>query len=193
MARTNRDSSEEVAALVAKSRRKFDDASHSLDEMVVAMHEITEQSGRISKIIRVIDEIAFQTNILSLNAAVVADEVRSLAQRCAQAAKDTAAMIDESIAKSSGGRERVDRVAAVIGELIRESGTIERLVGQVNAGSVEQARNIDQVSSAMSQVSQVTQTNAAGAEESAAAASELDGQSGQLMELVDRLGAMVGG
>jgi methyl-accepting chemotaxis protein/methyl-accepting chemotaxis protein-1 (serine sensor receptor) len=207
MARTNLDSSEQAAGLVAKSRQQFGEARKSLDQMVVAMNEITQQSGRISKIIKVIDEIAFQTNILALNAAVeaaragetglgfavVADEVRTLAQRCAQAAKDTAAMIDESIAKSSGGKARVDQLALVIGQTIRESGTLESLVDQVNTGSVEQARNIDQVSNAMSQVSQVTQTNAASAEESAAAARELDGQSEQLLELVEKLTAMVGG
>jgi methyl-accepting chemotaxis protein/methyl-accepting chemotaxis protein-1 (serine sensor receptor) len=207
MAQTNRDNSAQVAGLVANSRQKFGEAERSLDQMVIAMNEITQQSGRISKIIRVIDEIAFQTNILALNAAVeaaragesgqgfavVADEVRNLAQRCAQAAKDTAAMIDESIAKSSGGKERVDRLAVVIGEIIGESKTVESLVDQVNLGSVNQAQNIDQVSNAMSQVSQVTQTNAASAEESAAAASELDGQSERLMALVEQLSAMVGG
>jgi methyl-accepting chemotaxis protein/methyl-accepting chemotaxis protein-1 (serine sensor receptor) len=207
MAHKNQQSSHDAAALVAASRRKFDEAGQSLDQMVIGMTEIAEQGGRISKIIKVIDAIAFQTNILALNAAVeaarageagqgfavVADEVRSLAQRCAQAARDTAGLIEESIVKSSEGKERVDRMAVTIRQMIRESGAVESLVDQVNAGSVEQARNIDQVSRAMMQVSQVTQSNAAGAEESAAAASELDGQSGRLLVLVDQLGAMVGG
>ena len=206
MARNNRENSERAAALVAQSRQKFGEASLSLDQMVVAMNEITDQSGRISKIIKVIDEIAFQTNILALNAAVeaarageagqgfavVADEVRSLAQRCTQAARDTAGLIEESIAKSSGGKERVDRMAAVIGQIIRESHAIESLVEQVNTGSVEQARNIEQVSRAMSQMSQVTQTTAASAQESAASAGELDGQSKRLMVLVDELTSMLG-
>jgi len=206
MARNNRESSERAAALVAKSRQKFGEAGLSLDQMVVAMNEITAQSGRISKIIKVIDEIAFQTNILALNAAVeaarageagqgfavVADEVRSLAQRCTLAARDTAGLIEESIAKSSGGKERVDHVAAAIGQIIHESKTIESLVDKVNAGSVEQARNIEQVSKAMSQMSQVTQTTAASAEECAASAGELDGQSKRLTCLVDELTAMLG-
>jgi methyl-accepting chemotaxis protein/methyl-accepting chemotaxis protein-1 (serine sensor receptor) len=206
MARNNKLNSEQAAALVARSRQKFGEASLSLDQMVVAMNEITDQSGRISKIIKVIDEIAFQTNILALNAAVeaarageagqgfavVADEVRSLAQRCTQAARDTAGLIEGSIAKSSGGKARVDQLAAAIGEIIHESKTIESLVDQVNAGSVEQAGNIEQVSRAMSQMSQVTQTTAASAEESAAAAGELDGQSKRLLVLVDELTAMLG-
>jgi len=207
MARTNRENSEHAAELVAQSRQKFGEASQSLDEMVVAMNEITDQSGKISKIIKVIDEIAFQTNILALNAAieaaragdsgqgfaVVADEVRSLAQRCSRAARDTAGLIEESIDKSSGGKTRVDHVATAIGEIIGQSKTVERLVSEVNAGSVEQARNIEQVSNAMSQMSQVTQNNAASAEESAASAGELDGQSVRLLELVDQLTAMLGG
>jgi len=123
---------------------------------------------------------------------VVADEVRSLAQRCTQAARDTAGLIEGSIAKSSGGKARVDQLAAAIGEIIHESKTIESLVDQVNAGSVEQAGNIEQVSRAMSQMSQVTQTTAASAEESAAAAGELDGQSKRLLVLVDELTAMLG-
>jgi methyl-accepting chemotaxis protein/methyl-accepting chemotaxis protein-1 (serine sensor receptor) len=207
MARSNQQNSGEAAAIVIQSRREFGEAGKSLDGMVIAMHEITEQSGRISKIIKVIDEIAFQTNILALNAAVeaarageagqgfavVADEVRSLARRCTQAARDTAGLIEESILKSSDGKTRVDRVAAAIRQIIHASATIESLVQKVNAGSVEQARNIEQVSRAMMQMSQVTQSNAAGAEETAASAAELDGQSEQLLTLVDQLSTMVGG
>ena len=118
MARKNTENSKVAAALVTQSGQKFAQANHSLDQMVVAMSEINTQSDKISKIIKVIDEIAFQTNILALNAAVeaarageagmgfavVADEVRNLAQRCAQAARDTATLIEESIAKSNDGK-----------------------------------------------------------------------------------------
>src|SRR5579862_6160682 len=130
--------------------------------MVVAMGEINTQSGKISKIIKVIDENAFQTNILTLNAAVeaarageagmgfavVADEVRNLAQRCAQAAKDTAELIEESIAKSNGGQATVDQVATAIRSITVESAKVKTLVDEVNLGSQEQARGIEQISKA---------------------------------------------
>ena len=128
MARKNTENSRQAAALVTQSEQKFVQTNQSLNQMVVAMGDIHTQSGKISKIIKVIDEIAFQTNILALNAAVeaarageagmgfavVADEVRNLAQRCAQAAKDTAALIEESIAKSNDGKVKVDEMAAAI-------------------------------------------------------------------------------
>lgn len=125
MARKNSEHSRAAAGLVMQSQEEFLSANRSLDQMVSAMDEINTHSGKISKIIKVIDEIAFQTNILALNAAVeaarageagmgfavVADEVRNLAQRCARAAKDTADLIDESITKSSDGKAKVDQVA----------------------------------------------------------------------------------
>jgi len=161
----------------------------------------------MSKIIKTIDEIAFQTNILALNAAVeaarageagmgfavVADEVRNLAQRCAQAAKDTAALIEESIAKSNDGKTKVDQVAVAIHAITEESGKVKTLVDEVNLGSQEQARGIEQIGKAITQMEQVTQRTAANSEESAAAAEELNAQSETLKDVVVRLSAMVGG
>jgi methyl-accepting chemotaxis protein len=125
--------------------------------------------------------------------AVVADEVRNLAQRCAQAAKDTAALIEESITKSNDGKVKVDQVATAIRAITEESAKVKTLVDEVNLGSQEQARGIEQVSKAITQMEQVAQKTAANAEESASAAEELNAQSETLKDIVERLTAMVGG
>ena len=206
MARTNTDKSHSAAELVAQSQEKFVQTNQSLEQTVVAMNEINAQSGKISKILKVIDEIAFQTNILALNAAVeaarageagmgfavVADEVRNLAQRSAQAAKDTAALVGESISKSNDGKSKVDQVAIAIRAITGEAAKVRILVDEVNLGSGEQARGIEQISKTIAQMQQVTQQTAASAEESASAAVELDAQSGALKDIMDRLTELVG-
>ena len=207
MARKNTENSLGAASLVTQSQQKFVETNQSLEHMVVAMSEIKTSSDRISKIIKTIDEIAFQTNTLALNAAVeaarageagmgfavVADEVRNLAQRCAQAAKDTASLIEESISKSDDGKTKVDQVAVAIRAITEEAGNIKVLVDDVNMGSQEQARGIDQIGKALTQMEQVTQKTAANAEECASAAEELNAQSVTLKDIVERLNAMVGG
>src|SRR5437764_246962 len=125
--------------------------------------------------------------------AVVADEVRNLAQRCAQAAKDTAGLIEESIAKSNDGKTKVDQVAVAIRFITEESARVKTLVDEVSLGSLEQTRGIEQIAKALTQMEQVTQQSAANAEESAAAAEELTAQASTLMEVVHQLSAMVGG
>jgi methyl-accepting chemotaxis protein/methyl-accepting chemotaxis protein-1 (serine sensor receptor) len=207
MAGRNAENSRSAAELVTQSQRKFSDAGGKLDQMVVAMGEINTQSEKVSRIIKVIDEIAFQTNILALNAAVeaarageagmgfavVADEVRNLAQRCAQAAKDTSALIEETVAKSKEGKDRVDEVASAIRAISEDVSRIKTLVDEVNLGSQEQSRGIDQVSKAIAQMEQVTQGTAASAEESASASEELNAQSESLKGVVQQLEALVSG
>lgn len=206
MARKNTDSSRNAAGLVAQSQQKFLETNQSLDQMVAAMNDINAQSHKISKIIKVIDEISFQTNILALNAAVeaaragesgmgfavVADEVRNLAQRCAQAARDTAGLIEESIEKSNDGKTKVDQVAQAIRSITEESARVKALVDAVNVSSQEQATGIEQIGKAIAQMEQVTQQVAANAEESASAAEELNAQSETVMTIVGQLTAMVG-
>jgi len=206
MARRNSENSHSAADLVKQSEQRFAETNKSLADMVNAMNEINSSSDKISKIIKVIDEIAFQTNILALNAAVeaarageagmgfavVADEVRNLAQRCAQAARDTAVLIEESISKSNDGKQKVDHVAKAIHAITEQSTQIKTLVDEVNLGSQEQSRGIEQIGRAISQMEQVTQKAAASAEESASAAEELNAQSAALKDIVSRLNHTVG-
>ncbi len=206
MTRQNMEKAEAASRIATASREKLDETNQLLQQTVAAVEGINAQSGRIAKIIKVIDEIAFQTNILALNAAVeaarageagmgfavVADEVRSLAQRSAQAAKDTALMIEESIAKAHEGKTKVAGMATAIQEITTDADRIRRIVEEVQRSSQEQGTGISQIGRAIVQMEQVTQNTAAHAEESAAAAEELHAQSGSLKEIVDRLTVLVG-
>jgi len=206
MAVKNTDNAGVMTRMVAESQLEFVETNRQLGEMVTAMDEIDASSTKISKIIKVIDEIAFQTNILALNAAVeaarageagmgfavVADEVRNLAQRCAQAAKDTADLIEESIGKSGSGKTKVGLVASSVQRMTDDFSKIKTLVDEVSHGSKEQTDGIGQVRKAISQMEQVSQSSAANAEEGAAAAEQLNAQSEALKDIVIRLNSMAG-
>jgi methyl-accepting chemotaxis protein len=207
MTRKNAENSQMAAGVMAEVDQRVTEGNRTLQEMVLSMQEITGSSDKISKIIKVIDEIAFQTNILALNAAVeaarageagmgfavVADEVRSLAQRSAQAAKDTASLIEESIAKSNEGSQRLEHVAQVIRAITESAAKVKTLVDEVNLGSQEQARGIEQISKSIAQMDQVTQANAASAEQSASASEEMSAQAEALQNIARELRTLVGG
>jgi methyl-accepting chemotaxis protein/methyl-accepting chemotaxis protein-1 (serine sensor receptor) len=207
MARSNTENSRRAADLVTQSGRKFVETNQSLEQMVAAMGKIKHSSDKISKIIKTIDAIAFQTNILALNAAVeaarageagmgfavVADEVRNLAQRCAQATRDTAALIEEAIANSNDGMAKVDQVAVAMRSITDEANQVKMLVDELSVGSQEQARGIEQIGKAIVQMQQVTQNSAASAEECASAAEELNAESVGVHGIVEHLTAVVGG
>ena len=137
-----------------------------MQAMSSAMNDIKSSSDDIAKIIKTIDEIAFQTNILALNAAVeaarageagagfavVADEVRNLAQRCAQAAKETASKIEDSVQKSTNGVEISAKVAISLQEIVSKTRQVDELAGEVATTSVEQSQGIEQVNTAVSHV-----------------------------------------
>jgi methyl-accepting chemotaxis protein/methyl-accepting chemotaxis protein-1 (serine sensor receptor) len=124
---------------------------------------------------------------------VVADEVRNMAQRCAQAAKDAAVLIEESVASSRSGLPTVDLVATAIRTITDESMKVKTLVDEVNLGSTEQARGFEQIRNALSQMEEVTQMTAASAEESASAAEELNAQPETLRDSVQGLTDLIGG
>jgi methyl-accepting chemotaxis protein len=207
MTKRNADNSSEATAMMMETVKQVDRSNAALADMVASMSSIKVSSEKVAKINKTIDEIAFQTNILALNAAVeaarageagmgfavVADEVRNLAQRSAVAAKDTAALIEESIANANQGTERLGLVSAAIRGITEGAGKVKNLLDEVSESSKQQGQGIQQVSTAISQVSTVTQTSAASAEESAAASQELNAQSRTVRDLVESLAVVVEG
>jgi methyl-accepting chemotaxis protein len=207
MAESSTHNCSSTASLVSTSQNKFVLTNRSLAELTRAMDEINSSSTKISKVIKLIDEIAFQTNILALNAAVeaaragsaglgfavVAEEVRNLSQRCAQAASESAAMIEESIAKCESGKTRLDDVTAAIRDVTEESSRVKSLVDAINAGSAEQANGINQIARAIGEMERITQASTANAQSGAAVASELNTESESLNEIVRILSSVVEG
>jgi methyl-accepting chemotaxis protein len=206
MVHKNAENSHAVTGFAANANHLLTEANQKLEQMLVSMKDISSSSERISKIIRVIDEIAFQTNILSLNAAVeaarageagmgfavVADEVRNLAQRCSQAARDTSALIEESIGHSRNGKVRLDEVALSMRQVTDSALEVQKLSDEVHVGSQEQSKGVERISQAILQIQKVTQRNAASAEDGAAAGAQMSAEAEHLQSAVDRLREMVG-
>jgi len=205
MTRKNAENSRSAADKMAETASHVGRADSALHELVATMSGIRESSGKVTKIIKTIDEIAFQTNILALNAAVeaarageagmgfavVADEVRNLAQRSAQAAKDTATLIEESASNAQAGGVKVEAVVQAINAIAESSAVVKGLIDEVSTASQQQAQGFDQVTQAITQMEKVTQTTAASAEESAAASEELNAQAEQSMTVVTSLEILV--
>jgi len=203
----NADSSKRATALMQQVGGQIEEANRTLDEMLVSMRQISGSSEKIASIIKIIDEISFQTNILALNAAVeaarageagmgfavVADEVRNLAQRCAGAARDTSTLIEESIRTSTEGSKKLNRMEGAVQNITRGASEVGALVEEVNAACQEQARGSEHIATALNRIEQVTQQTATGANQSATISQTMLSEAESLDAVVNRLVALVGG
>jgi methyl-accepting chemotaxis protein len=203
----NAENSQKANDLSKQTRTAADKGVANMRQMDAAMQAIKVSSDDISKIIKTIDEIAFQTNILALNAAVeaarageagmgfavVADEVRNLAQRSALAAKETAAKIEGAIAKTALGVELSAKVSEALNDIVTKARQVDELAAELAGASHEQTQGITQINMAMGQMDKVTQSTAATAEESAAAAQELTSQAETMRQSVAELLELVNG
>ena len=204
--RKNARNSQEAAEFMRVMHRHVMEADRTLEGMIASMREIGASSGRISRVVRVIDEIAFQTNILALNAAVeaaragdaglgfavVADEVRNLARRSADAAKETAGLIEESIRRSTAGAAKLGDVTASFKSIGERSARVRTLIDEVEVSSREQAQGIARISAAICRMDDTIRRASASTEESAASCEELNAQSQTVLAVVRELGVMVG-
>lgn len=207
MTQRNAENAQKANELAKQARNAAEKGAGDMQAMSAAMDAIKTSSDDIAKIIKTIDEIAFQTNILALNAAVeaarageagmgfavVAEEVRSLAQRSAQAAKETAGKIEGAIGKTAQGVDISSKVAEALQEIVAKARQVDELVAEVAGASREQTQGISQINTAVGQMDKVTQSNAASAEESASAAEELNAQAETMKQSVGELLRLVGG
>ena len=207
MTRQNADNANQADSLMKEANRIVSQANTSMDSLTTSMSEISKAGEETSKIIKTIDEIAFQTNLLALNAAVeaarageagagfavVADEVRNLALRAAEAAKNTAGLIEGTVKRVKEGSDIVSQTSQAFNGVAESAAKVGGLVSEIASASSEQAQGITQVNTAVNEVDKITQQNAANAEESASASEEMSAQAEQMRAFVNELVVLIGG
>jgi methyl-accepting chemotaxis protein len=205
-ARANVDACERLVECMVRVEQEMGDGGAAMSALSESIAAIVATSGKISTVLATIDSIAFQTNILALNAAVeaaragqaglgfavVADEVRNLSIRCAEAAHQTGAFIEESVRNARDGETRVAEATRMFAAVHADAAEAGRLSGSVQAGSREQATGVAQIASALAHLDHLNQGNAAGAERSSHASRELDDEAKSLQVLVEQLQAITG-
>ena len=204
--RSNVDSAKASAEVSGQVSRNLGEVSGRLEELMSAVRDMQASSAKVANIIKVIDGIAFQTNLLALNAAVeaaragesglgfavVADEVRTLAQRSAEAARETGALIEESIAASRNGMARLNDVSDAFQTLSQGANTVTRLAGEVESASLNQAQYLEAIAGRIQQMRHVTEQAANSASEGAQAGTVLGSQADGLRDIVAQLGSIAG-
>jgi len=205
--RASAESAAKANESATRARTSADRGDQTMRQLNTAVSAINQSSSEISKIIKVIEEIAFQTNLLALNAAVeaaragehgkgfavVAEEVRNLAQRSAQAARDTTTLIAASVERAREGGEVATSASDALRTIIGDVATVAELLSGISRASNEQAQGVEQINAAVSQMDRITQQNAAGAEESSSAAEQLSAQAESVKATVSELVRLVGG
>jgi len=207
MTRQNAQAAKDANRIMHETSKVVSSASDSMQLLTSSMADIFQASEETQKIVKTIDEISFQTNLLALNAAVeaarageagagfavVADEVRNLAMRAAEAAKNTANLIEDTVKKIRDGSEVVEKTNSEFSKVVESSTKMSGLIEEITVASQEQAQGIEQVGKGISEMEQVIQRNAAVAEESASASEEMNAQAEQMKLYVAELEAVIRG
>jgi methyl-accepting chemotaxis protein len=202
----NADSSKRALLLMVETKNIISQANESMGQLTSSMHEISQASEDTSKIIKTIDEVAFQTNLLALNAAVeaarageagasfavVAEEVRNLARRAADAAKNTARLIEDTLKRVHSGSQLVGKTSGEFSQVAAKASEMGGLVEEISAACHEQAQGIEQVNKAVAEIDGVVQDNAANAEETASASEEMNSQAEQMRGSINQLRNLIG-
>ncbi len=206
MTRSTAENASQADHEMKEAQGRVDKAGVGMEAINASMAEMAESGDQISKIIRTIDEIAFQTNLLALNAAVeaaraggagagfavVAEEVRNLAQRAAQAAKDTQALIEKTVASINRGAQQVSSTLAEFKDVTQSATKVASLLSEISAASAEQAQGINQVTKALGLMDKAVQANAGNSGQTASAAGQLEGEAHNLANVVQDLSRLAG-